>query len=382
MEGILLLVLPLYLLDLEMSLSTIGLILAGRPAGMLVADIPAGMLIGRYGQKITMMLGLIVFCCANTGMFFAAGVPIVFLLQFFTGVSSAAYGVSRLTSFVELTKPDNRGRAIALMGGVNRFGYFAGPVVGGGLAASSGLSSSFLLIGILSLVVLVLVLITMKELRADNSAIIVTLGSYISRMKALLYAQWRALLPAGIGQTLAQLIRAARPVLIPLFGTQSVGLSVDQVGIIVGAAAAVDMSLFYCAGWLMDNWGRKAAIIPSFTIQAIGIALLPFVGSFTSLLLAACLIGLGNGLGSGNMMTLGGDLAPSDSRGEFLGIWRLIGDAGQTGAPLLIGSIAAILTLEAAAVSVAILGFFSVLLFFSVVPETHRGKQSTDIMVK
>ena len=55
-----------------------------------------------------------------------------------------------------------------------------------------------------------------------------------------------------------------------------------------------------------------------------------------TLLAAAILTGIGNGFGSGIMMTLGADLAPKGSIGEFLGLWRLIGDIGSTGGPLVV----------------------------------------------
>ena len=126
----------------------------------------------------------------------------------------------------------------------------------------------------------------------------------------------------------AQTIRAGRLAIIPLYAADVVGLDVQGIGLIVSLASAVDMSLFAVAGWLMDHLGRKFSIVPSFAIQALGMFLVPFTGSFGTLLLASMLIGLGNGIGAGTMMTLGADLSPPESRGEFLGIWRLIGDTG------------------------------------------------------
>jgi predicted MFS family arabinose efflux permease len=63
--------------------------------------------------------------------------------------------------------------------------------------------------------------------------------------------------------------------------------------------------------------------VPSFAVMALGVALIPLAGDFEGLLLASVVIGLGNGLGSGAMMTLGADLAPPGATGEFLGVWRL-----------------------------------------------------------
>ncbi len=67
------------------------------------------------------------------------------------------------------------------------------------------------------------------------------------------------------------------------------------VGLLMGIAAAVEMVMFAPAGWLMDHLGRKAAIVPSFTIQAVGMAFIPLTGDFVGLLACATAIGLGNG---------------------------------------------------------------------------------------
>ena len=65
------------------------------------------------------------------------------------------------------------------------------------------------------------------------------------------------------------------------------------------------------------------------------------------MLAVTSLIGFGNGLGSGTMLTLGADLAPpkGEGMGAFLGLWRLIGDAGHTSAPIIVGTIADALSL-------------------------------------
>jgi MFS family permease len=75
-----------------------------------------------------------------------------------------------------------------------------------------------------------------------------------------------------------------------------------------------------------------------------------------SLRRAVELIAIGNGLGSGIVMTLGADAAPADGRAQFLGGWRLCGDLGGTGGPLLVSGLAAVFSIAAAPVA---LGLFS-----------------------
>jgi len=88
---------------------------------------------------------------------------------------------------------------------------------------------------------------------------------------------------------------------------------------------------------------------------------------------AAALIGLGNGLGSGTMMTLGADLAPPGATGEFLGLWRLVGDVGGVGGPLAVGVVADELGLDGSAVVIAGLGLAATLTLAFLVRETRQS---------
>ena len=159
---------------------------------------------------------------------------------------------------------------------------------------------------------------------------------------------------------------------MPLYAAEVLGLDVAAVGVIESFAAGVDMSLFYPAGLVMDRFGRKWAIVPSFTLQALGMALIPFTGHLTTFIGAVALISVGNGLSSGSMMTLGADLAPPQNRGEFLGLWRLVGDLGSSGGPLIVGGVAQLLTLATTAWYVSATGLLAALIFYFFVPETRK----------
>lgn len=174
-----------------------------------------------------------------------------------------------------------------------------------------------------------------------------------------------------VAQTLGQIIRAGRFLIIPLWGAEQLGLDAAQIGIIVTAGAILDVSMFVPAGMLMDRFGRKVAAVPSFALMALGIGLIPFTRDFTTLLLAAMLVGLGNGLGAGLMMTLGADLAPPGAVGEFLGIWRLIGDIGSVAGPLMVGIVAAAVGLSGGAWVLSLAGWLAVVTLAGLVRETR-----------
>jgi hypothetical protein len=79
------------------------------------------------------------------------------------------------------------------------------------------------------------------------------------------------------------------------------------------------------------------------------------------------------------MMTIGADLAPAEEQGEFLAVWRLIGDGGFMGAPLIVGGIADVLTLSAAAVAMAISGWLAAGTFGFLVPETLKKTNPLEV---
>jgi MFS family permease len=141
-------------------------------------------------------------------------------------------------------------------------------------------------------------------------------------------------------------VRAARQVVLPLWG-QHLGLSPSTISIIFGVSGAVDMLLFYPAGKVMDRYGRVWVAIPSMVVLGVSLALVPLTQSVAMLTAVGLVMGVGNGMSSGLVMTLGADLAPPGQRPVFLGVWRMFADAGNGVGPFVIAGITAVATLGA-----------------------------------
>jgi MFS family permease len=117
-------------------------------------------------------------------------------------------------------------------------------------------------------------------------------------------------------------------------------------------------------------------------VFAVGLAAIPLAYDYWSLLIVGIVIGFGNGLGSGSMLTLGADLSSKESRGVFLGLWFLIGNMGAATGPLIAGTVATILVLEATAYVFSGSSVLAALVFAFLVPETlkrfNRSRQAAD----
>jgi MFS family permease len=369
-QGLLLTTLPLYAATFDVSYGLISLAVAAAALGTLATDVPAGALVGRLGLRPTMIAGTSM--VAVSTFVLAIGEPFSLLIaaRVAAGIGTALWGLSRHAFIATAVPISERGRAISVFGGINRIGTFAGPVAGGVLATWLDYRASFFASGLMAVIALVLSVRYIKP--APRASAVTNVRGRWQVVGLVLRRNWRDLVAAGVAQTLAQMIRAGRLFIIPLYGVDVVGLDAAEVGLIMTVGALVDVSMFVPAGLLMDRFGRKTAAVPSFAVMAVGVAMIPLASSFTTLMAAAVVIGLGNGLGSGTMMTLGADLAPEGATGEFLGLWRLIGDAGAFLGPVSVGIIAEWAGLRGSAVVLAVVGVAAALTLALLVQETRR----------
>lgn len=373
-QGLLLATLPFHADSLGVSLTFVSVIVSAAAIGTLFTDVPAGALLFRIGLRRSMLVGAALVVIGTLSLALPFSATQVVALRVLAGIGTALWGLSRHAFIAQSVDTGSRGRSIAVFGGINRIGVFGGPAVGGAIATASSTSVSFIVAGLMALLAWIAAAAFIPD---DRRQAIERRGTGRKRWDIVgvtLRTHARDLSAAAIAQLFAQMIRQGRQLLIPLVGARQLGLNPAEVGTVMTMSAVVDMSMFFPAGVLMDRFGRKFASVPSFAIMAIGIGMVPFAGSFAGLMVAGLVIGLGNGLGSGSMMTLGADLAPDGATGEFLGIWRLIGDVGMVAGPLTVGVVANELGLTGSAIALMGAGFIASATFLFLVKETRMSE--------
>ena len=370
-QGILLATLPLYADSFDASYLLVSFAVSAAALGTLVTDVPAGALLGWIGLRRAMIAGTGLVAFGTTAVMFQNDYTLFVTLRLVAGIGTALWGLSRHALIAESIAPSERGRAISVFGGINRIGVFGGPALGGFIGTAHGLRAPFLIAGVLALIALAVAVFIVPATVSATAT--VSRGQRWQVVGALIRTNGRDLAAASVAQVFAQMIRQGRQFIVPLYGAQQIGLDVAQIGLIMTSAALLDVAMFFPAGIVMDKFGRKVAAVPSFAVMAVGVSLIPWAESFSGLLVAAMVIGFGNGLGSGTMMTLGADLAPKGATGEFLGLWRLIGDAGQVGGPLVVGAMAGALGLANSAFALAGVGIAATLTLSLLVRETRHS---------
>ncbi|GMA30277.1 MFS transporter [Litorihabitans aurantiacus] len=332
------------------SLAVAGVLAAMLPIGHIVADIPAGALAGRIGDRRAMQLACLLVAVATAGAALAPSIAVLAVCLFLVGCADAVFGLARHSYLTAVVPPLRRARALSTLGGVHRIGLFIGPFAGALVVAGGSPARAFALAVGTSLLAWLIVTLSRELPGADDVRATEGHGGVVAVLR-----EHRAVLARlGIATGAIGLIRGARQVVLPLWGAH-LGLDPTTTALVFGVSGAVDMLLFYPAGKVMDARGRLWIAIPSMLTMGLALALVPFTTTATTLGLVALLLGLGNGMGSGVVMTLGADVAPPASRAPFLGAWRLLQDLGSAGGPLVLSAGAALGSLAGGVGAVAVL---------------------------
>ena len=316
-----------------------------------------------------MLLGLVMIGISTIGMGTAQHLYHLFGAQLIGGIGNALWMLSRHAYMTDVIPLAKRGRSIALFGGVNRMGTFAGKF--GAIFLGVNLRLPFFVYTAIAVLTLIICFFSIPETKPEPKAQSKNAQQpYLTQLLYVSIRHFRLLATAGIGQVCVQTLRRGCHIIIPLYANDVVGLSTRGVRSVEMISSAVDMSMFPVAGFMMDRFGRRYATVPGICIFATGMALMPFTDTFTWLLLAAIVMRFGNGIASGTMMTLGADLAPKEGTGEFLGLWRITGDFGGAAGPVVVGNIADWFGLGFSGFALGGIGYLAVGIFLWLVPET------------
>ncbi|BCJ40018.1 MFS transporter [Actinoplanes ianthinogenes] len=339
--------------------------------GQIGGGLPAGVLVDRFGEQRTMLAAAGLGLPALIACMLVRDVRLLAVAVFLLGITGAAWGLARHAYLTEAVRPELRARAMSTLGGVGRVGTFAGPFLGAPVVHVLGVSGAYLVAAVAVAVAatLVALLPPVPHDRPHAS----TPGH--PGLWSVLRENARTLRTLGSAILLVGALRAARQTILPLWGV-GLGLSPATIGIIYGISGGVDMLLFYPAGRLMDRHGRKWAAVPAMALLGLAHALLPLAGGAAGLTVIGLIMGVGNGLSAGLVMTIGADVSPAAGRARFLGAWRMCSDLGNGGGPLLIGAVTAAASLTAAAVTVAGAGALAAVLLGRWVPSGWASRSS------
>lgn len=391
-EGAVIPLLPIFAARLGADVPTAALVASALVVGQLCGNIPAGWAVARVGERLTMAAGGGVAMVGVTGLALAPNLPLLAASVLLIGFCAAAFGLARHSFMTTRVPLAFRARALSLLGGTFRLGMFVGPFIAAALIGVFGdAHATVWFFGVCLVATVLLVLLgpdpeaasggpDARLRQTDDTAVAEDTGEAVTgaiptaERVGVLRAMWRyrgVLGRLGLAAASLSAVRSARQVVLPLWGV-SIGLDAQTIALVVGISGAIDFALFYASGQVMDRFGRLWAALPAMLLMGAGFLALSFTHDLAQaamwFALFAAVLGVGNGLSSGILLTLGADVAPQDDPAPFLGSWRTLTDAGGAVAPLLVSGIAAALSLSFATAAMGVVGLLGAAAFIRWVP--------------
>lgn len=366
-EGAILPIIALSARNEGASVALAGLIVGLIGIGSLISNIPAAMLIARYGERLAMVWAAALSVLALILCLIPGQVWLLALGVFMVGMATSVLLLARQTYLIEAVPARMRARAMSTLGGTRRIGIFAGPFIGAAAMHFMGLAGAYW-VGIVAIFGSGVLAYMIPDLESHKHG---AAGAPAApKIVHILRAHWKVYCTVGFGVLLVSALRASRQIVIPLWADH-LGISPTATSVIYGVVAAIDVLAFYPSGKAMDRHGRFWVALPSVLIMGLSMVLIPATEGLWTFVIVSMVIGLGNGIGSGIVMTLGADASPREGRTQFLGVWRMIADIGASGAPAVLSAITALASLALGIVATGLLGFVAAGVFWRWLPRTE-----------
>lgn len=326
-DGLPALLLPHRLLADGATASTLGLVTLGAIGVAALVQPAAGWVSDRVGRFPVIGVGTAA-AVGGLALLLVPGAPVAGTVVALAGVSVAQAGQQALLP--DRIGPRWRGRAGGLKSAFDVAGAFAGFLVlaallGGGHAGwAAGALGAALILGAL----LTRALIPAGSTPADRRqpALGRPSGGSLARLVAA-----RFLFLIGIYAVGRFLL---------LFVAERFDLGADaaggEAGMILALLALATAGASLPCGWLADRVGRKPLMLAGGGMGAVGIGLLPTVGSLEAVLGFGMLIAIGSAAFGSASWALLADLTPAPDAGRLMGLAN-VGTAGAAAAAGLFG---------------------------------------------
>jgi MFS family permease len=291
------------------------------------------------------------------------------------GVNQGLSWSMSVNAKIDLAGSDARGLAVGLDEAFGYGGVAVGSWLTGGVAARYGLRPEpfYVLLGIVVLAALVSVLLVEETLpyartESDGDETDAEL-SFVEVVERATYGD-RTLFAAAQAGHVEKFVDVLVWIAFPLYLSKS-GLSVSQIGVVVGVYGGVWGVLQLGTGRLADEIGRRPPVILGMFVAGAGVFSTVLVSGFSAWLVTAAVTGLGMALLYPNLITVVGDAAHPSWRATGLGVYRMWRDAGYALGAVVVGLLADVVSIEAAFYVTAGVMVASGLVVLVMMRETH-----------
>jgi len=331
--GIVIPVLPLYAEQFGASPVGIGW-LVGIFSLMQFFFAPVwGRLSDRVGRKPVLLIGMLGTVAGYLIMGFAGSFLMLFLARLFSGVAGANISAAQ-AYLADISSPENRAKAMGLLGAAFGLGFVFGPALGGWASGTFHYSTPMFIAAGLAAINVVFMLVFLPESRTPGLSQSLPRGvsglfQHVRRGQFLwsVAAYFSVIAGFSIMTTIFALYLLHRFEL----GVQHTGFILAGIGVL---GVLIQGGLI---GRLARRFGEPALAVTGAVIMACGLAGLALAGGILPMLAAAAAVGVGNSLIMPSLSSLASRAADADWQGRALGVLQSAGSLARFLGPFTCG---------------------------------------------
>jgi len=314
--------LPLYLDDIEVVPTVLGLMFSVAMLGMVIGESSWGWVADRVGLRIpfgvgTALCGLVVACFVLT-----KSIPILFVIFFFWGlVRSAIYGPGR--GYIGATAPPmKKATYMAIIAAMLSAARSLGALPGGFIVDTLGYDWVFYISGGVGLLGGLLVIIGLRRTRQTKPVAPDIHSSHPDEPPSPAGAAiYRPLAIQCVVAALQFLGMGVMMTFMPLLATQVIGISATGVGLLFTIGGLVSVVMAIPLGMLADRLGKRTFMLLGLLTSSAAAVGITFAPNFPWLITFGILQGLGIATFSPAALGLLSDSVPLQRQSTVMGLY-------------------------------------------------------------
>jgi DHA1 family tetracycline resistance protein-like MFS transporter len=307
--GIVVPFLPLYADKLGASGFEVGLALAVYSLAQMLVSQRWGRFSDRIGRRPVIVAGAIGTCAGFVVLATATSLPMLFVGRAILG--SFGIGMQTAQAWVaDTTPPEDRGRALALLGAAAGLGFVLGPAIGALGILAGGMRLPFFLAGGFAAINAVLTRTVLPR-----STPIAPIG------RATKAEGWRAIAPCLVVAFVLTYAFSGVEATFALFTKDALGFAPQDNGWLFGALGLIAVATqVFAMRWLSAHVREAARVALGLVILGAGVGAMPSATSLATLLPPLALLAIGYAIVSPSLAAWVSRRAPADRQGELLGL--------------------------------------------------------------
>jgi MFS family permease len=360
--GMIVPILPSYAHSIGLADTSVGLLVAVPSLARACINLPAGRLADVLGRKRPMIFGSFLDAAGNLGTAAASGLNGMVGARLVMGGGSSIAGNAAEAYMMDVVAqcPQHKGRILGAVQSAGALAWVGGPMLGGLLATSCGVTVPFLVVGGSILATIPAIQVLLPETRPPQppppsrtppSAPFSGGAGGAGGLRPLELVRdaadgFRELLRDPNQQALLLMDCALYTgwsvslAVVPLWASSVWGATPADLGKVYSLMAVLGVVGAPLGGYAADVVGRKPAVLAGGSLCALAFGSLPFLDSHAARLSAMAAVGLGESFLMSAMAAMANDVTPAQLRGTQSAMMSQVGDVTFVVMPIALTALA------------------------------------------